>query len=310
MIVGIDEVGNFDPSTEEYNYFVAVLLDQNKNKYQIKESQFKLWESKIPNENKDDKGEVKGQKLTDQQLEDFYNEVLKLKPSVLYSVVRIKPSENKKELIEKHQEIEVQAIEETLQKHKDNPRGNWVEWYERILAWYKNRKPSHLLKMKCLEHLLGISFNHGIGWSQLTYIIDDKDEKNIKEFAYKIDKDFIRAENVKTIWNEILRQFWKEFSKKDRLPLVDFGLKEQNPVKKEYGLGDKKSNLKKIFRDRTRFLNSEEHFEIRMADITGTIIHRYQNKNRCEQIYKEIEKHLGSKKRNYTHLILNDQVEA
>ena len=157
MIIGIDEVGNFDPNSDQYNFFVAVLIDQNSNKYKIKESQFKLWESKIPKANSDEKGEVKGQKLTDQQLEDFYNEVLKPKPSVLYSIVRIKPNENTKELIEKHQEIEVKSIEETLKKHEENPKGNWVDWYKRILAWYKNRKHAHLLKMKCLEHLLGIS---------------------------------------------------------------------------------------------------------------------------------------------------------
>jgi hypothetical protein len=36
MIIGIDEVGNFDPNSDTYNYFVAVLIDQNKDKYKIK----------------------------------------------------------------------------------------------------------------------------------------------------------------------------------------------------------------------------------------------------------------------------------
>lgn len=309
MIVGIDEVGNFDPNSDQYNYFVSALIDQNERKYAIKKSQFNLWESKIPKENKDKKGEVKGQLLSNNQLEEFYNEVLKPKPNLLYSVVRIKPNENTTETIEKHQQREVEDIEQVLEQYKTNPKGNWKNWYERILAWYKNRKYAHLLKMKSLQHLLGLTFNYGIGWAQLTYILDKKDDTNIKNFSFKIDKDFIRADNVKIMWNELLRQFWQEFSKHDKLPLVDFGLKEENPVKKEYGFDDRHSNLKKVVRDRTNFLNSEEHFEIRIADILGTIIHRYQNKGQCGEIYGEIEKHLSSKKRNFSHLILNEDVE-
>jgi len=306
MIIGIDEVGNFDPNSDQFNYFTAVLIDQNLNKYNIKESQFILWEDKVPKDSRDDKGEVKGQKLTNELLESFYYEVLRPKPSVLYSVVRIKPSENKLVTIEDHHKKEIESFEKALQYYKDNPRGNWAEGYEKILAWYKNRKPAHLLKMKCLQRILGITLNHGMAWAQLMYMLDKNDATNIKNFAYKIDKDFIRAENVKIIWNEILRQFWQEFSKRDKIPLVDFGINGQNPVKREYGAGENKSNLKKVFRDRTHFLNSEEHFEVRMADIFGTILHRFHNKGECEKIYKEIEKHLGGKKNNYLHLVLNE----
>ncbi len=309
MIIGIDEVGNFDPNSDMFHYFAAVLIDQNKNKLSIKESQYKLWEDTIPAENRDEKGEVKGQLLTNEQLVAFYKNVLEPKPSVLYTVVRIKPSENPKEVLDKHQKVEVDRIQKNYELHQKFSKGNWAEWYERILYWYKNRKYAHLLKMRCLEHIIGLSFNHAIGWAQLTYLLDDKDDSNIKDFTYKIDKDFIKAENTKTIWNELLRQFWKSFSYSNRSPILDIWEKGTSPVEQEYEFTENKAKLKKIFSDRTFFVNSEEHFEIRMADILGTILHRYQNKGQNEEIHKEIIQHLGGKRKNYSHLILNPEVE-
>lgn len=305
MIVGIDEVGNFDPNSKSYHFFVAVLIDQNDNKYNIKKGQYNIWESSIPNNYRDQKNEVKGQLLTDEQLDSFYHEVLKPKPGLLYSVVRLKPQENPKDVIDLHQRIEIEMIEKAYEMHKNRAIGNWADWYGRLLPWYKNRKPAHLLKMKCLQEIIGISFNYGIRWSQVSYILDNEDDSNISNFSYKIDKDFIRADNVKIIWNELLRQFWKNFVKQNRIPVLNFWKDGQAPVEKEYKLEGNKSQLKKVFRDRTHFLDSEDHFEIRIADIVGTIIHRYQNRGKCENIYKEIQNHIGGKRNNYLHLVLN-----
>ena len=38
MITGIDETGDFDPNSDEYNFFVAIHIDQNQNRYTIKKS--------------------------------------------------------------------------------------------------------------------------------------------------------------------------------------------------------------------------------------------------------------------------------
>lgn len=305
MIVGIDETGDFDSNSDKYNYFVAVLIDQNDNRYKIKESQFRVWESSIPKANRDEKGEAKGQKLTDSQLEDFYNQVLKPNPIVLYSVVRFDASKNSKELLEEHKKIEINRLEQALAHYKEEARGNWADWYNKLIGWYKNRNYQHLIKIKCLQNLIGQTFNHGFAWSQIKYILD-KDDSNIKNFGFKIDKDFVNAENTKIMWTELLRQFWADFSKLKPLPLIDIADKEKYPEIEHYKFDKGKSNLKKVFRDRTHFLTSEEHFEIRMADIVGTILHRFQNKGRCKEIAEKILSHLGGKRENYIELILND----
>jgi len=305
MIVGIDETGDFDSNSDKINFFVAVLIDQNSNRYSIKESQFKLWESTIPKENQDDKGEVKGQKLTDSQLEDFYNQVLKSDPKVLYSAVRFNASKNPKKLFEKHKKIEIERLDQAWVYYKNRAYGNWAEEYYKLIGWYKNRNYQHFMKIMCLQNLIGQTFNYGFTWAQIRYLLDD-DDLNIKKFCFKIDKDFINADNTKIIWNELLRQFWTDFNSRNRIPLIDVADKEKYPAITYYKFGGDKSNLKEVFRDRTHFLASDEHFEIRMADIVGTILHRYNNRGRCKDIAKKILSHLGGKTENYIELIMND----
>ena len=305
MIVGIDETGDFDSNSDKFNYFIAVLIDQNSNRYSIKKGQFNVWESSIPNSNRDKKGEVKGRNLSDSQLEDFYNQVIQPCPIVLYSVVRFNAAQNPKKLLEKHKKIEIDRIEQALTHYQKEARGNWVDWYKRIIAWYKNRNYQHLIKIKCLEHLIGQTFNYGFAWSQIRYILD-KDDSNIKQFSFKIDKDFISAKNTKIMWTELLRQFWIDFNKRNKLPLINLIDIEKYPAIEHYKFNKGKSNLKKVFRDRTFFLASEEHFEIRMADIIGTILHKYQNRGKFRDIAEKILAHLGGKRENYIEFILND----
>lgn len=308
MIVGIDETGDFNPNSDKLNYFTAVLIDQNKNKFNIKKSQFNVWESSIPDSNRDKKGEAKGQLLTDEQLTEFYNQVLWPLPNVLYSVIRFNATENPIEIFEKHKKIEIEKLEYALAYYKKEARGNWADWYQRIIYWYKNRNYQHFVKIKCLENLVGQTFNYGYGWSQISYLLDDKDDSNIKNFGFKIDKDFITSVNTKVMWSELLKQFWIDYNSRYRTPIIGFVSLEEYPAIDTYGIGGNKSNLKKIFRDRTNFLASEDHFEIRMADIVGTILHRYQNKKKCSEIAESILTHLNSKKENYRQIVLNRNI--
>lgn len=305
MIVGIDETGDFNHTSSKQNYFTAVLIDQNNNKYAIKESQFRIWESSIPAANRDEKGEAKGQKLSDKQLEEFYEQVLKPEPKILYSVVRFDASQTTPEILEKHKNIEIKAFESALEYYKKEARENWSQGYYKMIGWYKNRNYQHIAKLKCLEILIGQTLNYGFPYSQLRYILDN-DGTNITNFSFKIDKDFINAENVQIIWTELLRNFWLDFSSRNPLRSIDIPDKEKYPEIEHYKIEGKKSNFKKVFRDRTLFLASEDHFEIRMADIIGTILHRFQNRNKCENIAKKVLSNLGGQRENYRQIVLND----
>ncbi|MFM7021512.1 MAG: hypothetical protein ACKOXB_00930 [Flavobacteriales bacterium] len=132
MITGIDETGDFDPNSKQFNFFVAVHIDQNGNKLDIKRSQFNLWESSIPDKFKI-KGEIKGQNIPDEYLDAFYNDVLDSGPKVMYSVIRITPSENSPEILEKHKKAEIASMERLIEEVTKANHKSWIEGYTRIL---------------------------------------------------------------------------------------------------------------------------------------------------------------------------------
>jgi len=307
MVTGIDETGDFDPNSDKFNYFVGVTIDQNDGRLTIKRSQFDIWEGSIPQKYKTDKGEVKGQLLPEEYLITFSKTVLEVKPKLWFSVVRIKPNENPVELLDRHKEIEIKQMQSVIDKAKQLGHKNWAKGYEQIMAWYKNKNYQIVMKIKCLENLIGLTVNQSIGWGQLSYLDDNKDITNIRDIEIKIDKDFVRAENVKIIWNESFRQFWRDFTFKNRIPIITEWEKEDHPMFQIYGT-DGKLNFTRIFRKKTNFFDSQESWEVRLADVTGTILHRYQNYGKCESIGKGLLSQLSGQKKNYEHLIINDVV--
>lgn len=309
MITGIDETGDFDPNSKLYNYFVGVHIDQNSNKFTIKQSQFNIWESSLPLKYQIN-GEFKGQNLPDEYLDSFFKDVLNQKPSILYSVVSITPADNSKELLEKHKIYEIEQFEKVIEEAKAAGHKNWSDGYLDILKWYKNRNYQIIIKMKCLNHLLGISLNNVIGWGQLTYALSSMDKgelTNLSNITFKIDKDFVKGENVKILWTEILRQFWQEYSKKEPIPSIEFLFKEEeNPLRKLFGREFGVADMTSVFKKNTQFYDSKHNWEIRMADLVGTILHRYQNRGKLKETGELLIQYIGGKKNNYAHLILND----
>lgn len=174
MITGIDETGDFNPNSALFNFFTAVHIDQNSNKFGVKKSQFNIWEGSIPEKYKIS-NEVKGQNLPDEYLVTFFNEVIEVSPTVLFSVVRIIPTENPIDVLNSHKVKEIEEIENVIKQAIEAGHINWAKGYEQILYWYKNKNYQMMLKIKCLENLLGISLNQVFQWAQITYILDKED---------------------------------------------------------------------------------------------------------------------------------------
>lgn len=304
MITGIDETGDFSAQSNKYNFFVAVHIDQNKGRHLSKQKQFEAWENSIPIEYRTQQGEVKGQLLRDEHLSDFHKQIFHKDSNIFYSAVRIIPSQNPAEILERHKAHEIKQIEDVISKAEANGHHKWADGYRKILYWYKNKNYNIMLKMKCLEHLLSVSLNHVLGWGQISYILDKEDDSNIKNISFRIDKDFVKAENTKMLWDEIFRQFWQQHSKSNPLPMLSVWNEEDHPVNKYYKLDNNNLNIRSIFRTNTEFTDSNTSWEVRIADIIGTILHRHYNLGRCSDIYSELKDHLGKDQKNYVHLII------
>lgn len=193
MIIGIDEVGDFNPTSTKFNYFVAVLIDQNRDKYLIKKRLFEQWESTIPQIYRSKDNEVKGQLLIETQLEAFYNTVLSSEPASPCVVVRIIPVQISKAYIDKVRDHILDEIDKQISEFLKMGNPPILNDYQKIRGWYKNRNYNNVLKILCTERVLSLAFRYSVGFGQLTYMFDSEDISNLKNVKFLIDKDFVRA---------------------------------------------------------------------------------------------------------------------
>ena len=105
MIIGIDETGDFSPESEKLSFFIAVVIDQQKNGAPTKQTQFLKWLESIHSEKFNKKREVKGSDLTDEELLTFVNQVYCSNPKIRCEVVCFQPNENPEPLMKKYKQI-------------------------------------------------------------------------------------------------------------------------------------------------------------------------------------------------------------
>ena len=88
--------------------------------------------------------------------------------------------------------------------------------------------------------------------------------------------------------------------------MVDLWPDEKHPVNRHFQNKDENLIMGNLFKKNTKFVDSKDSWEVRVADIVGTILHRSYNHNRCTDLCQEIEKQLGKKQQNYMHLQLKN----
>ena len=304
MIIGIDEVGDFDPQKNAMNFFVAVSIDQNGDRYKVKAEQYKQWESTIPNSHRE-KDEVKGRLLTDALLERFVDEVINVDKICHITVIRVNPLENPSNVIEFHKEYEIEQFEKVVELAKIKEKQRTVDGYQELIYWYKNRNYQQILKIKMLNIIVRHAVRNALGISALIDILEN-DPTNLLNIGLRIDRDFIRGPAPNLFWREILKNSYHEYSKEYPM-LIPTTWDSSHPFIKKTRERTGACDIGWIFYEKTIFVDSKDYFEVQLADIVGTIIYRFQNKSKCKLAYKKLEpkfvnRHPDVKK--YQHIIL------
>jgi len=278
MIIGIDETGNFDETSELRHFFIAAFIETENGKLEKKEKQFLNWERSLPLSVKNSQGEVKGSFLNIVQLQSFIHDVAFEPPLIRTSFVSIVPSNNPFTLIEKYRLFEIRQAEYNYQMYlsKGSKKRN-INFLDNYVKWLKKRSVRDYLKMSCLKHLLKDTFHNAVVLS----ILNDRIEETLN-FSYKIDRDFLTEENI--FWEHYSRMSIRNYTQRNPFPVLDTW-DDNHPFIKKYLLNDDDKsgiNINLIYKN-LKFLNSKDHFEIRIADLIGIIINRFYNKGQMPE---------------------------
>jgi hypothetical protein len=308
MIIAIDETGDFNPDSKLKSFFVATLLEQHQNGLEIKRSQFQKWLATIPSIKLKGKNEVKGSDLNDEELLSFVENVYNSDPNVRQVVVYFLPSENPESLMKVFKELEVTKLFELSELAKKAGKQEMAKQYANMAIWHKNAKKMHyphFFKLVLLRNLIHKAFNTAVGVSILLEEISrDKESVNLLNIEIKIDQDFVRGTDPTIYWKEFLKVSFLANTKKDPVPIVDTWKNGHPFLTKYQDVSPGFLNFTQLFTQKCNFLNSHEHFELQIADITGLIINRFHNRNKAIEAYKALYKVITHQE--FMKIILNE----
>lgn len=158
--------------------------------------------------------------------------------------------------------------------------------------------------MSLLEHCIGRSLQLAIGVSLADFYLHH-DDINLMNIELKIDKDFINKDGEKKFFKELLAQAFRRITQQHPIPMTIDMLQSQHPFAQRYLLNNGTINVTEIFKNRCDFFGSHDHFELQIADILGTILHRNENKNEAAEAINRLDRVLGAKGQIKIQHVLN-----
>jgi hypothetical protein len=148
--------------------------------------------------------------------------------------------------------------------------------------WYRNLGHVQYMKTRMLGWCIHTALVNAVGHA----ISGGYDRDELPRIRYKIDRDFIKEPRHQVFWRILSRNQTWDGSKYDPLPFLD-SWKEDHPFLETID-GEKHTCITEIFQERTEFVASHQHFEIRIADAVATILSRFFNQGQCTDAYRLI----------------------
>lgn len=273
MIIGIDETGNFDEASNLRQLFIAAIIESENGKLDVKRDQFLNWENSLSINFKTGNGEVKGSLLQTEQLQQFLKDVVCQEPFIRTTIVSVIPDKASISLIDKYHKFEIRQIDFSLEVYKSRATKKYnINFLDSYAKWIKKRSLRDYLKMHCLKHLLKDVFDN----STIYTALNDRVEE-LLDISFKIDRDFLTEENI--FWEHYSRTSIENYTKDNPFTVLDTW-DENHPFTQKYIFdhnGKPQISINKVY-EKLKFLDSKDHFEIRIADIIGIIYNRYYNK--------------------------------
>jgi hypothetical protein len=148
--------------------------------------------------------------------------------------------------------------------------------YEEFGGWLKKLSYPQYLKLELLGYCIVSSLVNTVGHS-----ISGRYDEELTRITFKIDQDFIKQPRHNIFWRELLaNQLWN-FSQEEPLPILNTWEEKGHPFLEKYRASGNRLNLNQLFQNNCSFVNSDGHFEVRIADAVATILSRCLNENTC-----------------------------
>ena len=273
MHIGIDDVGTFASGTK-FGFIAAAVVRPGRSD-DVREL-LKSWEARVPNEYRGPSGEVKGHALPEARLLEFVDEVMfKADPPLRYECLGVELVSEAFHAAQEQRRRTAEQMVTGIERYRSQGDAfrRIANTYENMLGWWKNLTDANVLKLILQSHIISNTLNFAIKWSAANGF-----DEELGDLRFKLDEGFLStSEDRKRFWKDLLRShIWQASYAGGGIVSIEEWT-DDHPFNKtfiEKDLGGNRSELTHEFKNRIQFYKSHETFEIRLADIIGTIVRR------------------------------------
>ena len=273
MHIGIDDVGSF--SGRGGRAFVSAAFVRPGRREETREL-LRSWEKGIPPQFRAAGGEVKGHRVSEESLTQFVDDVmLRSDPPIRYECVGVELGPKTFSAVTGQRRHTAEQFRAGIERYREqgDEFHKIANRYANMLGWWEKLTDEQLLQLLMLNHVIPAALNFAIGWSTA-----NRFDVELGDLRFKLDEGFLStSEEKKLFWKDMLRShLWQATKTRGGLITIK-EWKDDHPFLKTFvarDLGDGRVELTPEFRERLDFYKSHETFEIRLADIIGSIVRR------------------------------------
>lgn len=298
MKIFIDDSGGFSWTSHGVSLFCAVTVSDRT--FDSVASNFSSWKSRQPYFTAG--AELKGTDLSALQQASFVNSVILNSTQLRMTLAGTKTTLFKKEIAEQYIKDAASILRAVAKSGRDTDRPLIEDFFRRMARWMEDRSPENLMWIYCLGDAIRLSIQHSI-----VQFMEQADDPEFENIEILIDQSFIEKSTHIEFWQEWLRNFLYDKSRKDPTMIPKQWSESDHPFNRKFGRAQGVRNWTELYKNHLHFVKSKDSPGVQIADICANIAYRYYGGNRKYRPYRLLRSRISGKYNTEIHYgVLNE----
>jgi hypothetical protein len=298
MKIFIDDSGGFSWTAHGVSLFCAVTISDKT--FDNVAASFDSWKSRQPYFTPG--AELKGTDLSPLQQTSFVNAAILNSPKLRLTLAGTKTNLFKKEIAAQYIKDAAGILRASAKLGNETDRPLIEDFYRRMARWVEQRSPENLMWIVCLGDVIRLSIQHSI--VQFMYPADDPEFENIEIL---IDQSFIEKSTHIEFWQEWLRNFLYDQSRKEPMMIPKPWSERDHPFNRKFGRAQGVTDWTELYRNHVQFGNSKDSIGLQIADIAANICYRHFSAKPKYRPYRLLRSRISGKYNSEIHYgVLNE----
>ena len=286
MLVGIDDSGDFE--NDAYSLFACVYMRAKKKQIRGK---FDSWKQSLPDSALNEKGELKGYLLSEEQIKDFVNQILLNNGygKMRHFVFLYNNSPDQKTKIENRRKISLEQLHTAVNKCQSCKNGDGSNFYNGMYYWLKGLTPKSARKLELLSLVAFEAF-------RLAPVagVRSGHDNDLGLLEINIDESIISKPQSKRYWEKTLSDTFWSYSTDNRRFFHSTEWGPRHPYVRRFIKSSPTDEIVEYTNEASKcmsFVDSSCYPEVQIADILANIYYRYHNHGECAKIIQLLSKY-------------------